>query len=576
VKRAAVVLLFLAAILRPSTAHAGPPPRVAEIVGATSDAYEAALVDGDPWIATSGGLVIVHDGRVAKVLTSIDGLPGARLRSISVLADGIYVGGVDGAALVARDAHVAKTFPVPRVRRVVFFRGARYAATFGGGLVRLGDDCKASPVPAIGARESVTDLVAQGDRLYVATAHAGVVRLDGALHAERTFRAKNGLTDDVVWGLAAAEGKVLAATSRGVSAIDGDRAEIVARDLPVPDVRAVASTPGALYVATFGGGAQRVHGARLGRASRTRSVLPTPRGVLVVHDAGVDLVDGAGRSTALLSGGLPSADLTALAADAGGLWVGTFDRGLVRVTNDGVRAAPGLDPRVNDVVVHGGTTYVATDGGLYTGDGTRFAPIESLPREHTSAVHVDSRTGDVWVSGAHTLARLHAGAWTAWRSEDVPALSQLDAVMTDDAGRVWTGGLHGLVLFDPARGTAEITRASSGALAVDWVTALFPWQGNVAVGTYNGGLAFLGSAPRLLRESDGLPAGWINPRAIKGVRGEIWFGALDRGLVYGAPGAWGRLGLGEHLPSADVTAILADGDRAAWVATRGGLARVSW
>src|SRR5262249_51253647 len=99
----------------------------------------------------------------------------------------------------------------------------------------------------------------------------------------------------------------------------------------------------------------------------------------------------------------------------------------------------------------------------------------------------------------------------------------------------------------------------------------------IAVGTYNGGLSFLGNAsPRLERESDGLPAGWVNPRAMRRVRGELWLGALDRGLVHGAPGAWRRIGLAEHLPSADVTAILPDGERGAWIATRGGLARLAW
>jgi ligand-binding sensor domain-containing protein len=456
----AVLLLLLLT----RAARADAPPRVTEIIGATSDAYEAALVDGDLWVATSGGLVIVHDGRVARVLTSLDGLPGTRLRSISVLPDGIYLGGVDGAALVARDAHLVKTFAIPRVRRVVFFHGARYAATVAHGLVRLGDDGSASPVSVISARQSVTDLLAHGDLLYVATAGAGVVRLDNALHVERTFQAKSGLADDVVWGLAAADGKVLAATSRGVSAIDRGRAETIARDLPVPDVRSIAAAPDAIYVATFGGGAARLHGARLGPATRTRSVLPSPSGVFVVHDAGVDRVDDAGRSTAVLSGGLPSADLTALAADSGGLWVGTFDRGLVRVTPEGVRSIPGVDPRINDVLVHAGTAYVATDGGLYTGPsagGTRFTRVESLRREHTSAIHVDPRTGDVWAAGAHTLARLHGREWTAWRSEDIPALSQLEAVVTDDAGRVWAGGLHGLVHFDPAHGTAEVTRATA-------------------------------------------------------------------------------------------------------------------
>src|SRR5262245_53517145 len=110
-------------------------PRVVEVIGATSDAYDAALVDGTPWIATSGGLVVGN-----RVLSSKDGLRGARLRSISVLPDGVYLGGVDGLSVVSKDLRVVRTFDLPRVRRVRSFRGARYAGAFGGGLLRLDDE----------------------------------------------------------------------------------------------------------------------------------------------------------------------------------------------------------------------------------------------------------------------------------------------------------------------------------------------------------------------------------------------------------------------------------------------------
>jgi ligand-binding sensor domain-containing protein len=576
---AAAALVFFA---RPVAAETLPAPRVVAVIGATSDAYEAAVVDGDPWIATSGGLVIVKNDRVARVLTSLDGLYGSRLRSISVLTEGAYLGGVDGAALVRKDdggeVRVVRTFAVPRIRRVARFGGVRYAASFGAGLVRLDDDGRMTPVPSVPVTAQVTDILPDGDRLYVATARSGVLRLDRGLHVERTFRASKGLLDDAVWQLVRGDEKILVATGRGISAIEGDRVSEVVRDLPVSDVRAVAFSRGEVYAATFGGGAFRVgkERAALGRGRSARSVLPVTGGALVLHPDGVDRIDASGHRAALVSGGLPSADLSALARDAGGLWVGTFDRGLARLTRDGVApVGAGVDPRVNDVAVLDGTLYVATDGGLFAG-GTRVVDPGAPPREHTSALYVDPRTSDLWVAGARTLARRHAGGWTRWRADDVPAISQLDAVVTDDAGGVWAGGIHGLVRFDPARGAAEVTRASSGALAVDWVTALLPWRGAVAAGTYNGGLAFFAGTPKREEEKDGLPAGWINPRAMARVRGELWLGALDRGLVYGAPGAWRRLGLADHLPSADVTAIVEDGDHAAWVATRGGLARVEF
>jgi ligand-binding sensor domain-containing protein len=252
--------------------------------------------------------------------------------------------------------------------------------------------------------------------------------------------------------------------------------------------------------------------------------------------------------------------------------------------------ALGIDPRVNDLLfVPGaagdGALYAATDGGLYavTRDpagryaAARVEDPEGPPREHTSAVHRDARTGDLWVAGARTLSRLQAGRWARWRADDVPALAQLDAVTTDDAGRVWAGGLHGVVRLDPSAGSATVLRASSGALAVDWVTALAPWRGGVAVGTYNGGLSLFAAdgASRIAREADGLPAGWVNPHAARAIGDDLWYGALDRGLVVGAPGRWKKLGIADGLPSADVTAILPDGPDRVWVATRGGLARLA-
>jgi hypothetical protein len=164
---------------------------------------------------------------------------------------------------------------------------------------------------------------------------------------------------------------------------------------------------------------------------------------------------------------------------------------------------------------------------------------------------------------------------------------------------MWVGSLHGLLRFDPSTGVTARHDVASGDLASDWVTACVPWEGGVAAGTYDGGLALLGgpapvgSQREIVRESDGLPSGWVNPHAMRADGDALLVGTLEGGLVIGRPSAerrgrgpaaplqtWKRLDLSDALPSADVTSFAPGPEggtwRSTWVGTRGGLARVAW
>jgi ligand-binding sensor domain-containing protein len=158
----------------------------------------------------------------------------------------------------------------------------------------------------------------------------------------------------------------------------------------------------------------------------------------------------------------------------------------------------------------------------------------------------------------------------------------LHAVTTDARGRVWVGSLHGLYRFDPRTHAFHRESVATGALPVDWVTAIEPWGDGVVVGTYHGGLSWSDAAgerfdiERESRAAHALPAGWVNPHAMQWLSGTLFIGTLERGLVVGDKGRWSHLGVADGLPSADVTDFAAAGARTAWIATRGGLARVTW
>jgi ligand-binding sensor domain-containing protein len=362
--------------------------------------------------------------------------------------------------------------------------------------------------------------------------------------------------------------------------------------MPVQDVRALAAEGGSVLAATFGGGLQRLEGTSAhsaGGPPLARSVTSMGNGAAVVPWAdGLASIDANGLASTRISGGLTSADVSALATGKdGGVWVGTFERGLARVDASGevhVLADGAVDPRVNDIAVlsaadRGETVYVATDAGLFAGDGSTFERVEgegAPPREHLSALYVDPRTGDLWAAGAHGLSRRSRGSWTRWASQPGRLPDQLDATCADPSGALWVGSVQGLMRFDPFANHVEHHGVASGDLASDWVTACTSWEGGIVAGTYNGGLSFLGPSGTLqVTEADGLPSGWVNPHAIRTARGELLLGTLDRGLVVGRPGAWQRIGLEGALPSADVTSIAPGPDGTFWIGTRGGLARMS-
>jgi ligand-binding sensor domain-containing protein len=617
------ISIFILLLCLPAPALAEPVRiRVADVITATSDVHDSAVMGDDVLLATSGGLVIRRGGAVVLTLTSRDGLPGTRLRSVNVTgSDEAWAGSIEGVARISfhdGGAEVTGSFPLPRVRRVVRFAGAAWFATYGDGLYRLDDGASGAPVRVrFGSHpthDHLTDIAASGSDLYVATAGAGVFRLGPDGRQRGRLRTDRGLADDLVWRLVPDGARVLAATAGGVSVIrDGQvvrnaREARAAASLPVRDVRALLLLNDGLWIATFGGGlfrlgpdaseAERIIAASDARGGRlVRTLTPTAAGVLVGHARGAHIVRADGSADEVDLGGLPSGDVTALQRAFGTLWVGTFTHGLARVS-DGVASAEdratsrwGMDRRINDLAMTGSGTpderlWIATDRGLSWHDGLRFVQVDDpgapSAAEHVTCLHVQPGTGDLWVGSSRQLSRWSGGRWRSWTGGPSLPIANVHAVTSDRRGDIWVGSLHGLYRFDPDAGTFERHSVASSDLPVDWVTAVVAWEDGIVAGTYHGGLSwFDGRGFSIEREAAGatgpeLPSGWVNPHAMTRIGDTLWIGTLERGLVAGRPGAWTRLDIADGLPSRDVTVILPAGDGSAWVGTRGGLVRVTW
>lgn len=595
--------LALALVVVTGAAEAVAAPQVVAVTTATSDVRDV-LVDGDArLLATSGGIVIDRAGR-RTLLTSRDGLPGVRFISLSKTAAGVWAGGVDGLALLRRTGEhyrVAETLALRRARRVIDAHGATWFATFGTGLHRRGAEANAplQRIPIGRYRKRITDLLATRTGLWVASAGTGLVRISptGRLTAIRD--ARSGLASELVWRLMATGRDIIAATSAGLSVLRGGQVvrehqlTTAIASLAIRDVRALARHNGAWIAGTYGGGVYRLrgHAARriAGAITRVHALAASGHDLLIAHDRGATRVTGS-RVHQLIAGGLHNPDVTALARAFGKIWIGTFAAGLATMQSSGAITPVTIatrrwriNQRINDLAVTGAGSqqrlWIATDRGLWSHDGRRFVPVmasDGPGRVPVTSLHVDRR-GALWLTTARAVLRLHDGIWKAYLGDaQVPQL-QAQAVTTDAAGYAWIGTLSGLLRLDPATGKLRHFNSASGDTAVDWVTAVVPWGQRVVAGTYHGGLSWPAARGFAVerRSATGLPAGWVNPHAMRVIDGTLWFGALDRGLVIGRRGSWQRLTIAHGLPGNDVTAILPLDSMTVLIGTRAGLARIS-
>ncbi len=333
---------------------------------------------------------------------------------------------------------------------------------------------------------------------------------------------------------------------------------------------------GTLVVGSFGGGVWGFDGRRFAAMAG----IPTDARVqtLALGDAGwlagtPEGVVGHGAPSTPVT--LPDNDLSALARTSEGLWIGTFDHGLVLRRDDGTfetfdEAGGLLDDRINRLAVDAeGDLWVATDRGVVERRSEGFV-LRGLLDRHVFALG--------FVDGA-----IHAGAGAevfayldgAFRPVAQPGERPQDFA-SRSAGGVLVASAEGLARREEGRW--GLTTSDDG-LMDDWVTAVAVASGDAAyLGTYASGVARI-TEDRVETLRDDL---WVNAGALAWLPGPegddlLAVGTLDDGLWLHLTESerWERLGTAEGLPDEDVTATLPAGDGTLWVATRGGLAHVA-
>jgi ligand-binding sensor domain-containing protein len=404
-----------------------------------------------------------------------------------------------------------------------------------------------------------------------------------------TFLDRDGLPQNAIRALLhSAAGPIWIATDEGLARYDGATFTPVGRredpGLTSDITTALEETEdGTLWVGTYDGGLVRR------RAGRFEPVaIPGARAGLRVTGLSRDGAGGLWVASAsgafhlskerwqayTMAEGLPDDRVSSVAVDVDGTaWIGTR-RGLARVV--GGRLLPGpeelrgaasnrLEPDPAGGIwvgtVDRGVAHVGAEGVRLVG------AAQGLPSATVTALAVD-RQGALWIgTQAAGLARLRGGRVERFGARDGLAGDWVSALLEDREGSMWVGTQDaGLVRLREADFT---TLGAAEGLSHDSIEAVLQARnGDLWVAT-DGGVDLLpGGALPARRILDGAPMSLYQDR-----RGAIWIGTIGQGLWRWRDGVVTRLGQGLSA-STWFRALAEDGEGTLWAATTEGLYRV--
>ena len=263
----------------------------------------------------------------------------------------------------------------------------------------------------------------------------------------------------------------------------------------------------------------------------------------------------------------------------GGLWIGTYGRGLLHVhqgRTDVFTRSDGLsgDLAYSDFEDREGNIWVATSDGL---DRFRDFAIPTISvKQGLSNAAVESvlaaRDGSVWLGTLDGLNR-----WNDWRitiyrkrSSGLPD-DVLESLFQDDHGRIWVSTRRGIAYFENGRfiPVSAVPVGTVHSIAGDTAGNLWVSQDHDLFHLLQGSVVELIPWARLGRKD------WADVLFTDPVQSGLWLGFRQSGLAYFKDDQIrasysGANGLGKGF----VSSLQLDRDGALWAAAQGGLSRV--
>jgi signal transduction histidine kinase/ligand-binding sensor domain-containing protein len=347
--------------------------------------------------------------------------------------------------------------------------------------------------------------------------------------------------------------------------------------------------------------------------------------LLIGTRAGITRLVDRNIETYLLPGA-PRANVNRMLRDrAGGLWVGTNDRGLVHLhqgRTDVFAQADGLSGNGVSALLEDreGSVWVATTEGLDRFRNfavTTFAVKQGLSNDIVHSVLADN-DGSVWIGTRAGLDRWNkgqitiAGTGSAKRdgkiNEEIPT-----SLFQDRRGRIWAATVHGFGYFESGRfvqvsglggnvhsiaednaenlwlanqdqgllrvspqgGVQQIPWTGLGHTDYGWALVADPSRGGLWIGFPNGGVAYFadGGLRASYSAGNGLGEGRVGDLQVD-PDGTLW-AATEGGLSRLKTGRIATLGRKNGLPCDTVSWAIEDNDHSFWLYMPCGLVRVA-
>jgi ligand-binding sensor domain-containing protein/signal transduction histidine kinase len=289
-----------------------------------------------------------------------------------------------------------------------------------------------------------------------------------------------------------------------------------------------------------------------------------------------------GAITTLLRSGPPhGAILSVVPDDSGELWIGT-STGLFRLHNSGQGAnlvpVPGVAGPVARVLKdRHGTLWVGTWGkGLYrvTSRGVDFwTSKDGLPDDFIRTLFED-REGNLWIG-------TRSGGLSRWKDTAIVPFgipegfggNFASAICEDPQGNVWLGtwrsGLYRLQ-------DGEFLRQPTPNPTLDFTVRAMAsdLQGNIWIGNWEGLYRFDGKSYLSYSADQGFPHVPVSALAFDR-RGSLWLGTAGQGLLRFDKADPSGEAAQTYFPLQTITALLEDSQGRIWAGTSKGVARIS-
>ncbi|OQW86447.1 MAG: hypothetical protein BWK78_10055 [Thiotrichaceae bacterium IS1] len=282
---------------------------------------------------------------------------------------------------------------------------------------------------------------------------------------------------------------------------------------------------------------------------------------------------------------LPNNDITALASDANGVWIGTVD-GLAYLNNDNGEWKVFKTDNSNlpgnwiETVVSDG------DGGVWIGTSARFL-VMGTPMSFSDFLNSPEN-----YSLAYSLTHLSKeGKWTIFNTTNSDLPSEMIRYLARDHDGIWICTWGGLAHLDD-KGNWTIFQKNGDSFSTDesanYIEVIIDdGQDGLWIGTWGHGLAHLNNNSSQIHfidqnnfewpvnlENPDFTANTINSLLRDG-QGDLWVGT-ENGLIYFNDNQKLLFNTeNSSLPDNSIYALLDDGNNGLWIGTWGGLAHLS-